>query len=700
MPASDKKEPKKGGTPNIASTACQRCYQRKKKCNRAVPACEGCVRSRSECVYDGGNADTARLYNILSGLSDENRRLRERLADYEGGVVPPAETLSKHAVAGSCGASSAACLPSPPTSAAGDEHTLAERIVKRIFVTPLAQGDSGGLRARIHEQLGTCADEDVEDALLGGSESLRAPTTTCAIWPSKALARQLIKMYFEATNPFYPTYDQDVINKDLEDLYETVYPTSGAGAPYNRNGDGTPDIRIFQLFIMFAIGCGQIETRTNRPRTDTGLLVAFALRHLPALMRADPLTCISGIVLYSAYTFSDFARMNPTQIIGIAADLALEYGLNRDDPSLPEKELNKRRKIFWSIFCQDRCLSFTLNRPVSIPDELVHTSLPKLCCSGGHKRLYLHMDSTELFHTATMLRRLQGMVLNDVYLNGKSQPDPEATLLRLRNHLDNWYHSMAKNPKTGQPHAYFELGYNIVLVWLYRPSNMCPSTPPHRMPTLRRAAYRAIQLYREGQEEERQVENYVSYCQLVCMCVTLVYTLLEGEGDPSNLLLIAWRQTALEQVAAAEDSLAKFCANWPGIKRFTRAFDNLAAGLKARLEEQKPGSPPPMWVLPSTTNGTTSTTPNSNATPSANAGITPDDVPTTASTSLQTLLPLNMMGEYDEYCDKWAGLVTAAPPPLDDGFQLQNQSLDELFSTVGFPLGPDVLAGLGFDFKE
>lgn len=152
--------------------------------------------------------------NILSGLSDENRRLRERLADYEGGVVPPAETLSKHAVEGSCGASGAACLPSPPTSAAGDEHTLAERIVKRIFVTPLAQGDSGGLRARIHEQLGTCADEDVEDALLGGSESLRAPTTTCAIWPSKALARQLIKMYFEATNPFYPTYDQDVINKE------------------------------------------------------------------------------------------------------------------------------------------------------------------------------------------------------------------------------------------------------------------------------------------------------------------------------------------------------------------------------------------------------------------------------------------------------------------------------------------------------
>lgn len=379
-------------------------------------------------------------------------------------------------------------------------------------------------------------------------------------------------------------------------------------------------------------------------------------------------------------------------------------------------------------------VSFTLNRPVSIPDELVHTSLPKLCCSGGHKRLYLHMvswlppcgvsrgacshasgaigslrhnpwltttqDSTELFHTATMLRRLQGMVLNDVYLNGKSQPDPEATLLRLRNHLDNWYHSMAKNPKTGQPHAYFELGYNIVLVWLYRPSNMCPSTPPHRMPTLRRAAYRAIQLYREGQEEERQVENYVSYCQLVCMCVTLVYTLLEGEGDPSNLLLIAWRQTALEQVAAAEDSLAKFCANWPGIKRFTQAFDNLAAGLKAKLEEQKPGSPPPMWVLPSTTNGTTSTTPNSNATPSANAGITPDAVPTTSSTNMQTLLPLNMMGEYDEYCDKWAGLVTAAPPPLDDGFQLQNQSLDELFSTVGFPLGPDILAGLGFDFKE
>ncbi|KAL1405567.1 Rac GTPase-activating protein BCR/ABR [Vanrija albida] len=693
MPPADKKEPKKGGTPNIASTACQRCYQRKKKCNRAVPACEGCVRSRSECVYDGGNADTARLYNILAGLSDENRRLRERLADYEGGVVPPAETLAK---VQAC-SSGPACLPSPPTSAAGEEHTLAERIVKRIFVTPLAQGDSGGLRARIHEQLGTCADEDVEDAMLGGSESLRAPTTTCAIWPSKSLARQLIKMYFEATNPFYPTYDQDVINKDLEDLYETVTPKDGTGAPYSRDSEG-PDVRIFQLFIMFAIGCGQIETRTNRPRTDTGLLVAFALRHLPALMRSDPLTCIAGIVLYSAYTFSDFARMNPTQMIGIAADLALEYGLNRDDPNMSEKELNQRRKIFWSIFCQDRCLSFTLNRPVSIPDEIVHTSLPQVCCSGGPKQLYLHMDSTELFHTCTMLRRLQGMVLNDVYHNGKSQPDPEATLLRLRNHLDNWYHSMTRNPKTGQPHAYFELGYNIVLVWLYRPSPMCPSTPPHRMPTLRRAAYRAIQLYREGQELERQVENYVSYCQLVCMCVTLVYTLLEGEGDPSNLLLIAWRQTALEQVAAAEDSLAKFCSNWPGIQRFTKAFNTMAAGLRAKLEDQKPGSPPPMWVLPSTTNGTTtSTTPNSNVTPGGHSTFTPPTVP--GVQSLDTLLPINM-NEYGEYCETWAGLVTAAPPPLDDSYQLQNPGLDELFSTVGFSLGPDVLAGLGFDFKE
>lgn len=43
MPASDKKEPKKGGTPNIASTACQRCYQRKKKVRSAINQTVACV---------------------------------------------------------------------------------------------------------------------------------------------------------------------------------------------------------------------------------------------------------------------------------------------------------------------------------------------------------------------------------------------------------------------------------------------------------------------------------------------------------------------------------------------------------------------------------------------------------------------------------------------------------------------------------
>jgi hypothetical protein len=212
-----------------------------------------------------------------------------------------------------------------------------------------------------------------------------------------------------------------------------------------------------------------------------------------------------------------------------------------------------------------------------------------------------------------LVRRMNGIVLHEVYLGAPGRNGDEV-LARVRNQLDDWFHSVPRPPPPGPAHhLFFELYYNVCLTTLYRPSPLFAHTHPMRMPALRKAAGRAIELYRQLHAERKMAQNYVHLYHIVSLAVALIYTLIESEGDPQNLQLSSWRREAVREVDVCENLLATFCVAWPGVSKFRDAFATLAADVKAKIavpDQPAPTAPQQLqtWCAPAQLLSNTTTT--------------------------------------------------------------------------------------------
>lgn len=207
------------------------------------------------------------------------------------------------------------------------------------------------------------------------------------------------------------------------------------------------------------------------------------------------------------------------------------------------------------------------------------------------------MPSHELFQQAVLLRRIQGIVLTDVYLSPRPGEDPEDASSRIHNEIDIWYEGLPhKVSLSSDPHPYFEVNYHLLLTRLYSPSPLIRQTTSGRMRTLRESSYKVIEMYGSMQEEHRVQRNHITLSQLASACTALVYTISERESVPGNIKLASWRRRALNQLESAERLFAGFCSQSAHADIYSNAFVKLTSGLKAKLNEQAPDVTHPRWV--------------------------------------------------------------------------------------------------------
>ncbi|OHF04262.1 thiamine repressible genes regulatory protein thi1 [Colletotrichum orchidophilum] len=91
-------------------------------------------------------------------------------------------------------------------------------------------------------------------------------------------------------------------------------------------------------------------------------------------IRSVQATFILGVYLMPASAISaSYVYM------GLALRKALAIGLHQepDDPSLSGDEKETRRRLWWSIYSLERTVTIKLNRPRSVDQEIITTSLPK-----------------------------------------------------------------------------------------------------------------------------------------------------------------------------------------------------------------------------------------------------------------------------------------------------------------------------------
>lgn len=115
------------------------------------------------------------------------------------------------------------------------------------------------------------------------------------------------------------------------------------------------------------------------------------------ILEAGTLGTVQGLLLMASFitSMSIDIRLMPQQgnylqkmdrpntgynLIGIAHRMALGLGLHREIPSQVQKDIfarERRRQVFWTLYCFDSGFSITTGRPTIMHDAFIDTRLPR-----------------------------------------------------------------------------------------------------------------------------------------------------------------------------------------------------------------------------------------------------------------------------------------------------------------------------------
>jgi hypothetical protein len=127
-----------------------------------------------------------------------------------------------------------------------------------------------------------------------------------------------------------------------------------------------------------------------------------------------------------------------------------------------------------------------------------------------------------------------------------------------------------------QPHyvhpSWIDLTALLYLMALYRPSPGYPYMDRDRFAILRKEATRCVTLYRELIDAQRAAFNLLYLLQVYTACTTLLYSLVEMDGEPSNMASREWREETVRLVGVCLDLLDAFQAGWPGTEAYRQQF--------------------------------------------------------------------------------------------------------------------------------
>lgn len=113
--------------------------------------------------------------------------------------------------------------------------------------------------------------------------------------------------------------------------------------------------------------------------------------------------------------------------------MSVEIGLHRhrNNWKFNEKELDLRRRVFWTAYAVELSAAYNLGRPPAIPDVHIDALFPKEAT-----------DNTIALHHVK-LRQIQSRILSQVYcapgrLNMLSDAEKSKILYDLQTELDEW----------------------------------------------------------------------------------------------------------------------------------------------------------------------------------------------------------------------------------------------------------------------
>ncbi|KAH0836958.1 putative gal4-like transcription factor protein [Fonsecaea pedrosoi] len=301
----------------------------------------------------------------------------------------------------------------------------------------------------------------------------------------------LVKKYVQRMLPVHPFLYEPTIWEQLDRVLAKI-PRAEGGASCSRTVKLDYDFLVIYLILSVSTTLGSAKVGQGaRCMAFSEALFKEGIRHLSqnAAYPSD-MAWIQVTLLILQYASINPKLGNVWILSGFAMRNCLELGLHREvskSIGLDPLTIDLRRRIFWAAYCMDRSICAALQRPLSIPDPAIDTSVMSMLedrCITSQGFDHQGQETKKLALRWIEYRRVQSTII-EVHFQSRLL-DPKQTwqewLAVIERRLWEWYQS-------DLPHdGWTEFALMHGLVMLHRPSSRVPLPSSTSMSTAFEAA--------------------------------------------------------------------------------------------------------------------------------------------------------------------------------------------------------------------
>lgn len=469
--------------------ACQRCRQKKTKCDQQFPSCARCLKAGVPCV--GLDPATGRQIprSYVISLEDRINQLEKIIKD--NGIDPDSSNPTtvnsdtpkiKNELNEEFSLNSDVVI-SPPKTDLKEKQTIKSSLeFNNTNGVSFYLGDSSGIS--FAKLLFTAVNFSPGSITENNSITTKVPikrkkSITSIPLPEKAVAESLIKSYFEQSNTQLPIlHREQFINNYFKPIYGNLSSDIKLASNYTKmnldNGqinheyykevpnqnltyDLVPKIHhksMFFLFMIFSIASSINYLNSNDPEISNSYKNE-AMNFVDCIYQSeDRLECLQGLLLLTLFSIMRPSTPGCWYILGTTLRLTVDLGLHTEKLNHQFSPFLKdlRRRLFWCAYSLDRQICIYLGRPFGLPEESITTKFPVDMddCLINVDELYdytIQSNSLPSYKTISInffkIRKIQAEVLQVLYFSSSQLPRQDINLNqwkeRINNQLENWF---------------------------------------------------------------------------------------------------------------------------------------------------------------------------------------------------------------------------------------------------------------------
>ncbi|KAI6778561.1 fungal specific transcription factor domain-containing protein [Emericellopsis cladophorae] len=607
--------------PRVA-LACKRCKRRKQRCDGNSPVCSSCERSGNQCIYE-----KAIRPHYPGGKTLYINALEERIAFLEARLPAYAEDhfeneSSKTDASPRRKGSLAQNPESPPSHhgsqsdemEGGESNSIVDGVAYLSLCAtgttdnspgPFYLGSSSGatiarmIQTSLFRKSGGRAIPKSSQYVQEVPPSFSSPTmahspTMMGIesvfdFPYPEQARLLFDTFFDRLHTRWPLLDRKVYSALFEKQYDQPK---------------LPVIERSIMHLIYAIAARFLQLTRNPCGVDSERHLVAAIEPMDYILEQHSLGTVQFLLLLAVHGQRSPYGSGAWSQVRYAVSLAIELGLHRERKAVSRhcnaRDLEIRRRVFWSCYSLDRSTSVLLGRAFAIADRDINVGDPStsvefwdLTHSEPAEASSSKWSNIEPFIHITKLDRLQSRIHRTVFRVDKDvlagPPDERQKLdqkmVSMRQDLDHWLETVPQPPKDRKKitwmydpesanhdsHDFYSLQYHKSILALL--TILLPTLDPsdHRFATAAHSAASVCIAYKRLNQQKTLSYTMISLHSCFVAGLTLVYC--------------TWRNRDLfgydvfEATQACSQSLTIFGEKWAGAVKYRDIFDALSGSL-------------------------------------------------------------------------------------------------------------------------